>query len=802
MELDGTPKQGFQPSASPASSYTPSVYSPQSAGTSRLNSSRQPSLSIMPSGIPRLPFRTANIPESDEERESRLDRDRQPILDSQNFEDQLGWAQDALSFVDSLADQELRLSFVQPPRPATPPVERQLRIDAMNIVEHMSTQRHPRALFMKGMWLEFGKFGFAEDRKEAFRLYKSAAVNGYHRAEYRMGMLFESTNEPVQALQHYRAGEAAGDAASCYRMGMIAALGQLGQPQDFGRAVNLIRYAADYADDNAPQAAFVFGMLLSRDLPQIKIPDSYLALDVIAGKGYTERAAFLGFSKAQWKMGQAYELCALHCEFNPALSMHYNALAARQGEAEAELAISKWFICGHEGLFQKNEELAFKYAQRAAQQGLPTAEFAMGYFYEIGWYQPKNISLAQEWYQKAAQSGNKEANDGLQRLSSSNALSMRDHEKVTMPRIKSTHGSQRGNRPPRLQRPANQMNTVHETTSPPPLKPPPAPLEQRHTQPYGSMPPRPGTTDPLPPRSSSVAPYPMEDRPATVAPQAPYPGGPAQYPPSHSHSPPVPPGGPYYHPPPSNPNFNRPVSEVVDPRSNPSHPSNHYPPGPAPMQHPPPMRSYHSAADMSAARQHPPPGGQYYQSGPPPQSGYYRRSPSPQPPMRPPKEPHQPSPQSMHPPPNAFSPAPSVRPVPSRPGLASRHSQDSHASSQTSSHNSVVASARPDSMRPNSRPGSSHSNRPAVAAARPAASGKPGAPAGGSKAPSGRPGGKGPKTFDEMGVNIAKNDGECVSFPTSPFSHSLAREANETSTECYVKEVPVGSSCVGLIWLV
>ena len=38
---------------------------------------------------------------------------------------------------------------------------------------------------------------------------------------------------------------------------MIAALGQLGQPQDNARAVNLIRYAADYCDDNAPQGAFV-----------------------------------------------------------------------------------------------------------------------------------------------------------------------------------------------------------------------------------------------------------------------------------------------------------------------------------------------------------------------------------------------------------------------------------------------------------------------------------------------------------------------------------------------------------------
>ena len=206
---------------SPSSAYSPSIYAstPSSSSTSQLPASsyRPPrAFETNSLGIPKLPFRTPNIPESDEEHEARLERDRQPVLDSQNFEDQLGWAQDALSYVDSIVEQEHRLGSIQGPRTSTPPVEQQLRLDALHIVEHMATQRHPRALFMKGMWLEFGKFGYPEDRKEAFRLYKNAANSGYSRAEYRMGMLFESTNEPSQALQHYRVGETAGDAASCY----------------------------------------------------------------------------------------------------------------------------------------------------------------------------------------------------------------------------------------------------------------------------------------------------------------------------------------------------------------------------------------------------------------------------------------------------------------------------------------------------------------------------------------------------------------------------------------------------------
>lgn len=38
---------------------------------------------------------------------------------------------------------------------------------------------------------------------------------------------------------------------------MIALLGQLGQPQDYAEGIRLIAHAADNADENAPQGAYV-----------------------------------------------------------------------------------------------------------------------------------------------------------------------------------------------------------------------------------------------------------------------------------------------------------------------------------------------------------------------------------------------------------------------------------------------------------------------------------------------------------------------------------------------------------------
>ncbi|PLB39373.1 putative chitin synthase activator (Chs3) [Aspergillus candidus] len=397
------------------------------------------------SAFPALRNPPPNVPPTDEQREANLERVRMTVLSSNDPEMQLAWAQDALAYVEVAMQNEARLSLIQPPRPQTPPVERQLKVDAMNIVSFLADQSHPKAEFIKGMWLEFGKFSCRIDKKEAFRSYMRAAEKGYARAEYRIGMQFESSGEPEKAIRHYQKGVALADSASFYRLGMMILLGQHGQRQDYQTGLEYISLAAQSCDENAPQGAYVYGMLLARELPQVNVPEAFLPLDLNAARVNIEKAAFHGFAKAQVKIGAAYELCQLGCDFNPALSLHYNALAARQGEPEAEMAISKWFLCGHEGVFEKNDEMAFIYAQRAAQSGFPTAEFALGYFYEVGIFVPSDIKEARSWYAKAAASGNKDATGRIDSISRSKTLSRKDHEQVAIARIKSRYGSQRPN---------------------------------------------------------------------------------------------------------------------------------------------------------------------------------------------------------------------------------------------------------------------------------------------------------------------------------------------------------------------
>ncbi|KAL9125610.1 MAG: hypothetical protein Q9217_005207 [Psora testacea] len=467
------------------------------------NTSDQPTFSPFPP----LHNRPANVPPSYEEKESILERARLPVLNSNDPEAQLSWAQDTLTYVEIASQHEARISENQVARSQTPSTEHQLRVDAVSVVSFLADQHHPKAEFLRGMWLEFGKFGFRMDKKEAFRCYQRAAQKGYSRAEYRMGSQFESSNDPEKAVQHYQLGVRGGDSASHYRLGMMTLLGQHGQPLDYEKGVKLVSYAAETADENAPQGAYVFGMLQARELTQVTVPEQYLALDIPGARFNIEKAAYLGFAKAQAKMGMAYELCQLGCDFNPAMSLHYNSLAAKQGDAEADMSISKWFLCGYEGLFEKNEELAFVYAQRAAQTGLATAEFAMGYFYEVGIYVRADLKTSRSWYEKAADHGNKDAAARVDGIARSKTLSRKDHENVAVAKIKSQYGSHKGKRPDRYKATTPMPTISDDAVDMPEPSLPPSRAAQYGQSPYpsnyGNY--EPGARPPL------AAPYPVDD---------------------------------------------------------------------------------------------------------------------------------------------------------------------------------------------------------------------------------------------------------------------------------------------------
>jgi len=188
---------------------------------------------------------------------------------------------------------------------------------------------------------------------------------------------------------------------------MAHLLGQLGLPPRSDIALPLLQRAATLATIQVAQPAYVYGLLLLGEFPQMVVPPQLFAAILPPGvspqleaRKHLERAAYLNFSPAQYKLGHAYEFAESPFSFDALLSVQYYSLASQQGEVEADMALSKWFLCGAEGAFDKDESLAYTFAEKAARKGLPSAEFALGYYTEVGVGGPKDIDAARRWYQR------------------------------------------------------------------------------------------------------------------------------------------------------------------------------------------------------------------------------------------------------------------------------------------------------------------------------------------------------------------------------------------------------------------
>ena len=195
---------------------------------------------------------------------------------------------------------------------------------------------------------------------------------------------------------------------------MANLLGQLHLLKDPTKALHYLRRAADQADIDVPQPAYVFGMLYLGEFDQVDLPLP-LILSTLPqptpsdpdprsseARRRIEKSAYLGFAPAQYKLGWAYEYAKMGCPFDPLLSVQYYSLASQQGETEADMALSKWFLCGSPGSFEKDEVLAVTFAEKAAKKGLASAEFAMGYYCEVGIGGPIELEAARKWYQRVS----------------------------------------------------------------------------------------------------------------------------------------------------------------------------------------------------------------------------------------------------------------------------------------------------------------------------------------------------------------------------------------------------------------
>jgi TPR repeat protein len=277
--------------------------------------------------------------------------------------------------------------------------------DAHKLVKKLVAANYTEAMFYLADCHGQGLLGFAVDPREAFHLYQSAAKLNHPQSAYRVAVCCElgqedgggTRRDPMKAMQWYKRAATLGDPPAMYKMGMILLKGHLNQQKSPREAVSWLKRAAERADKDNPHALHELGLLY-----ESATPTDHIVKDERYSIQLFQQAAELGYKYSQFRLGSAYEYGLLGCPIDARQSIAWYTRAAAQGEHQSELALSGWYLTGSEPLLTQSDTEAFLWARKAASSGLAKAEYAMGYFFEVGIGTGVDIEEAKRWYYRAA----------------------------------------------------------------------------------------------------------------------------------------------------------------------------------------------------------------------------------------------------------------------------------------------------------------------------------------------------------------------------------------------------------------
>lgn len=206
----------------------------------------------------------------------------------------------------------------------------------------------------------------------------------------------------------YRKAASLGHPGAMYRLGLAYMNGEMGVSKNDKEAVKWFNRSVEAATPEYPDAIYELALLHINGVPNVIFVDLAYAVVLL------NQAAEMGHGAAAFKLGECYEYGKLNCQPDPALSIHYYTIAAEKGNKDACFALTAWYLVGSPGVLPQSDENAYIWAKRAADMGLPKAEYAVGYFSEVGIGCQKDTAQAVEWYKKAAKNGDKRAIQKLQ----------------------------------------------------------------------------------------------------------------------------------------------------------------------------------------------------------------------------------------------------------------------------------------------------------------------------------------------------------------------------------------------------
>ncbi|KAG0010721.1 hypothetical protein BGZ80_001230, partial [Entomortierella chlamydospora] len=268
-----------------------------------------------------------------------------------------------------------------------------LLMEGLKIIKSLATTGmgmgkppYPEAMFYLANCYGTGSLSLQIDHDKAFNLYMQASKQNHPAATYRTAVCHElgagTKRDHARAVQFFRKAASLGDTAAMYKLGMITLKGLLGQQSNPREAITWLKRAAANADEDNPHALHELGLCFEKaGIPSV-IPDEGYSREL-----FTQAAGY-GYAPSQFKLGHCYEY-------------------------ESELGLSGWYLTGSEGVLKQSDTEAYLWARKAADKGLSRAEYAVGYYSEVGIGVKQDLEEARRWYLRSAAQGNNRAKKRL-----------------------------------------------------------------------------------------------------------------------------------------------------------------------------------------------------------------------------------------------------------------------------------------------------------------------------------------------------------------------------------------------------
>ncbi|KAI0383916.1 HCP-like protein [Hypomontagnella monticulosa] len=283
--------------------------------------------------------------------------------------------------------------------------------EAKSILTRLANGGYPFAQYYLADGFASGLFNKGkEDYNAAFPLFVLAAKHGHAESAYRAGLCYEfgwgCRKDPAKAVQFLRTAASKNHPGAMTRLGKACLSGDLGENR-YREGVKWLKRATESADAMYNAAPYHLGTLYETGYGDDIFKDESYAAELFT------QAAELGHAEASYRMGDAYEHGRLNCPRDPALSVHFYTGAAERGHAAAMMGLCAWYMVGAEPILEKDEEEAYEWARRSAELGFVKAQYAVGYFTEMGIGCRRDILEANVWYVKAADAGDERAKQRL-----------------------------------------------------------------------------------------------------------------------------------------------------------------------------------------------------------------------------------------------------------------------------------------------------------------------------------------------------------------------------------------------------